>query len=114
MVRLHNEQKYSSTAKLARLLREHIKSDVEREGLEKMAEVTTDLAVRLAEPVGMVRNLLAQKTSDAIALVGAEEDDWPYAQSGCRPRCRRERQSLRKTVPCFNGREPGASSGSLC
>ena len=42
-----------------------------------MAEVTTDLAVRLAEPVGMVRNLLAQKTSDAIALVGAEEDDWP-------------------------------------
>ena len=62
MVRLHNEQKYSSTAKLARLLREHIKSDVEREGLEKMAEVTNDLAVRLAEPVGMVRNLLAQKT----------------------------------------------------
>ena len=42
-----------------------------------MREVTTDLAVRLAEPVGMVRNLLAQKTSDAIALVGAEEDDWP-------------------------------------
>ena len=77
MVRLHNEQKYSSTAKLARLLREHIKSDVEKEGVEKMAEVTTDLAVRLAEPVGMVRNLLAQKTSDAIALVGAEEDDWP-------------------------------------
>ena len=78
MVRLHNEQKYSSTAKLARLLREHIKSDVEREGIEKMAEVTTDFAVRLAEPVGMV-NLLAQKTSDAIALVGAEEDDWPLA-----------------------------------
>ena len=77
MVRLHNEQRYSSTAKLARLLREHIKSDVEKEGLEKMQEVTTDLAVRLAEPVGMVRNLLAQKTSDAIALVGAEEDDWP-------------------------------------
>tara|TARA_Y100000591_G_scaffold198816_1_gene171989 strand:- start:104 stop:1321 length:1218 start_codon:yes stop_codon:yes gene_type:complete len=77
MVRLHNEQKYSSTAKLARLLREHIKSDVEQEGLEKMREVTTDLAIRLAEPVGMVRNLLAQKTSDAIALVGAEEDDWP-------------------------------------
>ena len=35
MVRLHNEQKYSSTAKLARLLREHIKSDVEREGLKR-------------------------------------------------------------------------------
>ena len=68
--------------KLARLLREHIKSDVEREGIEKMAEVTTDLAVRLAEPVGMVRNLLAQKTSDVIALVGAEEDDWPPCMCG--------------------------------
>ena len=76
-VRLHNENKYSSTAKLARLLREHIKSDVEREGVQKMAEVTTDLAIRLAEPVGMVRNLLNQKTSEAIALVGAEEEDWP-------------------------------------
>ncbi len=73
IVRLHNEVKYSSTAKLARLLREHIKSDVEREGIEKMAEVTTDLAIRLAEPVGMVRNLLNQKTSEAIALVGAED-----------------------------------------
>lgn len=77
IVRLHNENKYSSTAKLARLLREHIKSDVEREGVQKMAEVTTDLAIRLAEPVGMVRNLLNQKTSEAIALVGAEEEDWP-------------------------------------
>jgi len=42
-----------------------------------MAEVTTDLAVRLAEPVGMVRNLMANKASEAIALVGAEESDWP-------------------------------------
>ena len=36
-----------------------------------------ELAMRLAEPVGMVRNLMASKASEAIALVGAEESDWP-------------------------------------
>ena len=76
-VKLHDERQYASSAKLARLLRERIKVGIETEALEKMAEVTTDLAVRLAEPVGMVRNLLANKTSVAIALVGAEESDWP-------------------------------------
>ena len=76
-VKLHDERQYASSAKLARLLRERIKVGIETEALEKMAEVTTDLAVRLAEPVGMVRNLLANKTSEAIALVGAEEIDWP-------------------------------------
>lgn len=76
-VKLHDERQYSSSAKVARLLRERIKSSIEAEALEKMAEVTTDLAVRLAEPVGMVRNLMASKASEAIALVGAEEGDWP-------------------------------------
>jgi DNA primase large subunit len=76
-VKLHDERQYSSSAKLARLLRERIKSAIEAEALDKMAEVTTDLAVRLAEPVGMVRNLMANKASEAIALVGAEESDWP-------------------------------------
>jgi DNA primase large subunit len=42
-----------------------------------MGEVTMDLAVRLAEPVGMVRNLMATKASEAISLVGADENDWP-------------------------------------
>lgn len=76
-VTLHNERQYASSAKLARLLRERIKLGIEAETLGKMAEVTTDLAVRLAEPVGMVRNLMANKASEAIALVGAEESDWP-------------------------------------
>jgi len=76
-VKLHGERQYASSAKLARLLRERIKAGIEAEALEKMAEVTTDLAVRLAEPVGMVRNLMANKASEAIALVGAEESDWP-------------------------------------
>ena len=76
-VKLHDERQYASSAKLARLLRERIKSGIEAEALEKMTEITTDLAVRLAEPVGMVRNLMANKASEAIALVGAEESDWP-------------------------------------
>lgn len=76
-VKLHDERQYASSAKLARLLRERIKSGIEADALEKMSEVTTDLAVRLAEPVGMVRNLMANKASEAIALVGAEESDWP-------------------------------------
>ena len=76
-VKLHGERQYASSAKLARLLRERIKAAIQAETLEKMAEVTTDLAVRLAEPVGMVRNLMANKTSEASALVGAEESDWP-------------------------------------
>ena len=76
-ITLFAEQQYSSSAKVARLLRERIKASIENEALEKMSEVTTDLAIRLAEPVGMVRNLMANKASEAIALVGAEESDWP-------------------------------------
>ncbi len=76
-VTLHNERQYASSAKLARLLRERIKAAVEADALEKMAEINTDLAVRLAEPVGMVRNLMASKASEAISLVGADETDWP-------------------------------------
>tara|TARA_B100000900_G_scaffold86750_1_gene70389 strand:- start:71 stop:1294 length:1224 start_codon:yes stop_codon:yes gene_type:complete len=76
-ITLFDEQQYASSSKLARLLRERIKAHIETEALEKMAEVNTDLAVRLAEPVGMVRNLMANKASEAIALVGASETDWP-------------------------------------
>ena len=76
-VTLHNERTYASSAKVARLLRERIKASIEADALEKMAEINTDLAVRLAEPVGMVRNLMASKASEAIALVGADEQDWP-------------------------------------
>tara|TARA_B100000767_G_scaffold272575_1_gene300557 strand:+ start:176 stop:1411 length:1236 start_codon:yes stop_codon:yes gene_type:complete len=76
-ITLFEEQQYTSSGKLSRLLRERIKASIEAEALEKMAEVTTDLAIRLAEPVGMVRNLMANKASEAIALVGAHESDWP-------------------------------------
>ena len=76
-VTLFNEQQYSSSAKLARLLRERIKQHIEQEALEKMKNIDLELAMRLAEPVGMVRNLMASKASEAIALVGAEESDWP-------------------------------------
>jgi len=76
-VTLYEEPQYGSSAKLSRLLRERIKAGVEAEALEKMGEITMDLAVRLAEPVGMVRNLMATKASEAISLVGADENDWP-------------------------------------
>ena len=42
-----------------------------------MQNIDMELALRLAEPVGMVRNLMASKASEAITLVGAEESDWP-------------------------------------
>ena len=76
-VTLFEEPQYGSSAKLSRLLRERIKAGVEAEALGKMDEITMDLAVRLAEPVGMVRNLMATKASEAISLVGADENDWP-------------------------------------
>jgi DNA primase large subunit len=76
-VTLFEEPQYGSSAKLSRLLRERIKAGVEAVALKKMGEVTMDLAVRLAEPVGMVRNLMATKASEAISLVGADENDWP-------------------------------------
>lgn len=77
LVTLFEDPKYPSKRKVARLLRERIKKAIEEEALEKMQEVTADLAIRLAEPVGMVRNLMASKASEAISLVGAEESDWP-------------------------------------
>ena len=76
-ITLFNEQQYSSSAKLARLLRERIKHHIEQEALQKMQNIDMELALRLAEPVGMVRNLMASKASEAINLVGAEESDWP-------------------------------------
>ena len=42
-----------------------------------MQNIDMELALKLAEPVGMVRNLMASKASEAINLVGAEESDWP-------------------------------------
>ena len=76
-ITLFNEQQYSSSAKLARLLRERIKHHIEQEALQKMQNIDMELALRLAEPVGMVRNLMDSKASEAINLVGAEESDWP-------------------------------------
>ena len=76
-VTLFSEQTYSSSAKLARLLRERIKQHIESESLKKMQNIDLELAMRLAEPVGMVRKLMAHRASEAIALVGAEESDWP-------------------------------------
>ena len=77
-VTLHDEgEKYSSRAKVARLLRERMKEEIKLDALEKMAKMDESLLIRLAEPVGMIRGLVASKTAETIALIGAGEEDWP-------------------------------------
>ena len=76
-IRLHSEAQYSSSAKVARLLRERIKASIEADALEKVAEVNDDLADRLAMPIGIVRNLMEARVQQSIALTGVDEEDWP-------------------------------------
>ena len=77
-VTLHDEgDKYSSRAKVARLLRERMKEDIKLDALEKMTKMDESLLIRLAEPVGMIRGLVASRTAETIALIGAGEEDWP-------------------------------------
>lgn len=77
-VTLHDEgDRYSSRAKVARLLRERMKEDIKNDALEKMEKMDESLLIRLSEPVGMIRGLVASRTAETIALIGAGEDDWP-------------------------------------
>ena len=77
-VTLHDEgDKYSSRAKVARLLRERMKEDIKLDAMEKMTNMDESLLIRLAEPVGMIRGLVASRTAETIALIGAGEEDWP-------------------------------------
>ena len=76
-VTLHQERTYSSTQKIARLLRERVKQEIEKNAKEKVKEITTELAIRLAEPLGMVIGLVNARQSEVIELSGAGEEDWP-------------------------------------
>ncbi len=77
-VTLHDEgEKYSSRQKMARLLRERMKVDIKDDALDKMKKMDESLLIRLSEPVGMIRGLVASKTAETIALIGAGEQDWP-------------------------------------
>lgn len=77
-VTLHDEgDKYSSRQKMARLLRERMKVDIKDDALDKMKKMDESLLIRLSEPVGMIRGLVASKTAETIALIGAGEQDWP-------------------------------------
>ncbi len=77
-VTLHDEgDKYSSRQKMARLLRERMKDDIKDDALDKMKKMDDSLLIRLSEPVGMIRGLVASKTAETIALIGAGEQDWP-------------------------------------
>jgi DNA primase large subunit len=69
--------KYSSKGKVARLLRERMKDDIRLDAIEKMAKMDESLLIRLSEPVGMIRGLVASRTAETIALIGAGEEDWP-------------------------------------
>jgi len=81
-VTLHEERTYSSSSKLARLLRERIKRTIQSGAIVKMADINTDLAMRLAEPVGMVVGLVAARQSDAIEISSAGKEDWPPCMRG--------------------------------
>ena len=77
-VTLHDEgDKYPSRKKMARLLRERMKDEIKSDAVEKMEKMDTSLLIRLSEPVGMIRGLVASKTAETIALIGAGEDFWP-------------------------------------
>ena len=48
-----------------------------QDALEKMSKMDESLLIRLSEPVGMIRGLVASRTAETIALIGAGEEDWP-------------------------------------
>ena len=78
-IKLHHESEYNSSKKLARLMRERFKQEIERDALSRVNDVTTELAIRLAEPVGMLRSQMSKIQKDAIELVGASQEEWPPA-----------------------------------
>lgn len=71
------DRRMGSQQQLARLLRERIKEQIMADALRRMTEVTDDLAVRLAEAVGMATTLIQQASSERLELSGVEQDDWP-------------------------------------
>tara|TARA_B100000886_G_scaffold67583_1_gene42559 strand:+ start:5592 stop:6731 length:1140 start_codon:yes stop_codon:yes gene_type:complete len=77
-VTLYDEgDRYPSKRKIARLLRERMKEEIKNDAVAKMEKMDSSLLIRLSEPVGMVRGLVASKTAETIALIGAGEDFWP-------------------------------------
>jgi DNA primase large subunit len=71
------DRRMGSQQQLARLLRERIKEQIMADALLRMTEVTDELAVRLAEAVGMATTLIQQASSERLELSGVEQDDWP-------------------------------------
>ncbi len=71
------DRRMGSQQQLARLLRERIKEQIMADALRRMTEVTDELAVRLADAVGMATTLIQQASSERLELSGVEQDDWP-------------------------------------
>ena len=62
MVILHEEPRYSSDAKLCRLLRERIRASIIEDAASRTASVTDHLRARLADALDMIESLNAQRS----------------------------------------------------
>ncbi len=71
------DRRMGSQQQLARLLRERIKEQIMADALRRMKEVTDELAMQLAEAVGMATTLIQQASSERLELSGVEQEDWP-------------------------------------
>jgi len=71
------DRRMASAKQLARLLRERIKQEILQDVKNRMAGVTDELAINLAEPLGMVTNLMQRVSSERLEMSGVEQQDWP-------------------------------------
>jgi len=71
------DRRMTSAKQLARLLRERIKQEILQDVKNRMAGVTDELAINLAEPLGMVTNLMQRVSSERLEMSGVEQQDWP-------------------------------------
>ena len=76
-ISLRDEDSYSSQAKLARILRERVKSEIFEDAKKKTANLNEDLVLRLAEATTIITGLMNQRSSEVMELTGAIVEDWP-------------------------------------
>ena len=114
MVILHEEPRYSSDAKLCRLLRERIRASIIEDAASRTASVTDHLRARLADALDMIESLNAQRsrTSLDLAEVDAESMAALHADDHRRPRFWSECQSCRSCLPRLHGEHDRGAAGS--
>lgn len=77
MVILHEEPRYSSDAKLCRLLRERIRASIIEDAASRTASVTDHLRARLADALDMIESLNAQRSRTSLDLAEVDAEAWP-------------------------------------